>query len=222
MSTKEGNRFLLVFHTVVVTLVGVCGGLLLGLSIWATVNHNQEIFGLKYSGSSFLNVVGRLGILGIIVGGALVVAAILGYLSTLRDGCGTFWKIIYGIIASVLVLLLIAIAVGNLLFATRSNPKELENFFFDAWNESLKDPSYVAQLCQIEQTYHCRGFYDDSCNSTQQMQCPSCDTPVDPSITAGCWNKVLDDFKKYYYPVGILSAILALLLSMDLIAICAI
>jgi len=229
---RESSRAVLVFHVVVTTLLSFCGGVLLGVSIWATVSKNNEVFGLNYTGSSIVNVVARLSVAGIILGGGLVVIGLMGYLASIRGGCGTFWKVVYGILAVLTVGLLVAIAVVNLLLATKSSSGEIENFFRNAWVRSVQDPNYVEQVCQIEQTYQCRGFYDSSCmgcssnggcnNTKQQLECPTCDAMADPSITIGCWNKVTQELRKYAYPVGIVSAVLAGLVSMDVVAICVI
>lgn len=233
MGEKRGDgarsRFMLMFHTFVMTLCLVGGGILLGVSTWATIGKSNEIFGLNYTGSSFLNTVTRLGVLGIIAGGCLIVFGIFGLLATVRGGCGVCLKVVFGVLSVFLIIALVAVAVATLWFASGTNPRGVENFFRDAWINSVQSSSYVDQVCTIESSFNCRGFDDNACVGCSgngncppdaARQCPDCGSG-NPAVTSGCWGEIMSDYRKYYYPVGITSAILAGFLLMDMMTLCA-
>mmetsp|Transcript_39011 Transcript_39011/g.95419 ORF Transcript_39011/g.95419 Transcript_39011/m.95419 type:complete len:230 (+) Transcript_39011:103-792(+) len=225
---EKRNECAFGLHIAIVTVLFVAAGILLGLSIYTVVRGDGGLFELNYTGTNFLNTVLNLGIVGIIAGAAMLILALIGLVASAKGGCGIFLKIIYIALGIIAVCALIGVAVVLIWFTAGTNPREVEDFFRDAWKDTVNDPSFSESACNIQRNYECQGFDNGDCNSCDadgcgagSQVCPTgCEGFAYESGRPGCWEAVHDDLSKFYLPVGIVSASLAGLTLIDIFLVC--
>eukprot|EP00188_Purpureofilum_apyrenoidigerum_P002845 Plantae.Rhodophyta-Purpureofilum_apyrenoidigerum.ctg2900.p1 GENE.Plantae.Rhodophyta-Purpureofilum_apyrenoidigerum.ctg2900~~Plantae.Rhodophyta-Purpureofilum_apyrenoidigerum.ctg2900.p1 ORF type:complete len:240 (+),score=31.74 Plantae.Rhodophyta-Purpureofilum_apyrenoidigerum.ctg2900:149-868(+) len=218
------------YHGLVCLLLFLGGGALLGYSIYLQVTNQGLLPDLPYEGAGFVRVLLTSAVAGIIVGGAIMVIALIGFIAFNRGCCGVMFGIIYTIALIAVMAVLLFAAVVTLKFVTGNN--QFEEKLRNGWTTAITGPNkeeYQPVACEIQLTYECKGFIDNDCNgcdpyqdpsscSQEQLQvCPSC--PSTPSSNAGCYNTVVDAYHKFFLPIGIVATALAALAFMDIVVI---
>lgn len=179
-----------------------------------------------------LNGLLSLGYIAIAIGILCILISMIGVAVSKSSGRCLFLVIYMVLLLSVIVALvmlsvfLLQLSSGKTLF---SLDKKLES----AWETTVTKDKEAA--CKIQVDYDCFGFSDGFCagcgrlNSEGQRvceadkvrQCPVCDGTL-AGNERGCYDEILGRTKSVWRPIGIGAAVLAAVLLLDVVIVCAI
>eukprot|EP00172_Hildenbrandia_rubra_P004170 Plantae.Rhodophyta-Hildenbrandia_rubra.ctg7924.p1 GENE.Plantae.Rhodophyta-Hildenbrandia_rubra.ctg7924~~Plantae.Rhodophyta-Hildenbrandia_rubra.ctg7924.p1 ORF type:complete len:242 (+),score=35.45 Plantae.Rhodophyta-Hildenbrandia_rubra.ctg7924:479-1204(+) len=241
MALNERSKFATTLHTIVALLLLLGGGALVGVGIWSLASEKSGNFDLDYSGSSFWKWVLHYGIAAIIAGSFLLLSALVALIALSRRCLGKVFRVVYILMALVILAVLLFISIVSLLIVTRRDRESIEDFVRDAWKISIKseDENVRNEVCKIQERWDCVGFSDGDCTGcvlgtesgcsenvdggfgTKSEFCPQCgDVKRDPN--KGCFPEIRDTLKKVYLPLGIVTAVLAAIVLLDIFVVCCI
>mmetsp|Transcript_16647 Transcript_16647/g.68216 ORF Transcript_16647/g.68216 Transcript_16647/m.68216 type:complete len:244 (-) Transcript_16647:342-1073(-) len=217
------------FHGTICVLMFCLGAALLGYSIYLQVQGQGLVPDLDFSASdNFIWLVLNSAITGIVIGAAMMVTSIVGLIAFNKGCCGVLFGIVYTFVMICILAGLLFIAVVTLLFATDTDGETLQNSAREVWTASVTDPEFTDVTCEIQSNLSCAGFsagdcdgcYDGSqeCSPEQEEVCPSCNPAATNSAT-GCYDAIVDEYKAFYLPVGIVSTVMATLVVVDIFTI---
>lgn len=230
MSRAQVNRAASCYHAVVALLMLLAGGALLGLGIHLTVSDHAGPIDLEYGSNSFLDFVLRAGILCIVIGSFILITAVCALVALGRRCVGQTFRVIYIMLALLVLIGLIFITVVSwLVYARRATPL-VRDFFSDAWERTVRErPSAI---CKIESNLECRGFADVSCQKEECAVCPKETTATSrlptqigeskPSMkNISCYQTIKRDLRAVYLPAAIVGTILSVAVLIDVFVVCA-
>jgi len=218
------------YHGLVCLLLFLGGGALLGYSIYLQVTNQGLLPDLPYEGAGFVRVLLTSAVAGIIVGGAIMVISLIGFITFNRGCCGVLFGILYTLAMFAIMAVLIFAAVITLKFVTGTN--RFEDRLREVWTRAITGQDreeFQPVVCEIQNMYNCKGFdtddcvgcdplsNPDACSEEQMKVCPSCQST--PSSDEGCFNAVVSAYDKFFLPVGIISTALAGLVFLDIVII---
>lgn len=228
MAKNDQFRFTRVYHTIVAIIILLAGGALLGLGIWLTATDNGGPFNLDYSGQSSVDFMLRTDVAAMVVGGFLLLTAIVSLVALSKALVGKSFRVIYVIMALVIFFVLVAITVLSIIVLRNINNFEVRSFVANAWVRTVEnDPSVI---CGIEKTFKCRGFISNDCLACPtglETECAAVSTfcaecgdigAVDPSI--GCFEEIISRFSNLFLPAAIVSGILSVIVLVDIFFTC--
>lgn len=141
-------------------------------------------------------------------------------------------KILYTVFACAILALLLFISVVSFLLLKRKNPLGVETFLETSWKNTVATAKDDA--CKVQKELSCYGFRDDFCvgcwsfNNTNERVCSKEQTPSCPkcdgtsvAMTDGCYSQLLRTVAVAYRPLGIVSAIFAGVVLLDIVVACA-
>lgn len=223
MAGYEERRTSKFFHTIVAILLLLTGGGLIGFGIWLTVAENTGPFNLDYTGDGgVFDVVLRTNIIVLIAGGFIILSGISSLLSMAKKCVGQTFRIIYIVLALVLFLIFAGLCVTSALIMARRNDDNIEEFIRDAWERTVKNEESV--VCHIENTFECRGFYDDDCKPLSTVfreRCASCSNETyDIDAAGGCFSEITHLMRNVFLPVSVVSGAMAIVIFVDMMIAC--
>lgn len=223
MAGHEERRSGKMFHTIVAILLLFTGGGLIGFGIWLSVAEDTGPFNLDYTGDGdVFDVVLRTNILVLIAGSFILLSGISSLLSMAKKCVGHTFRVIYIVMAIVLFLVFAALCVISALVMARRENEDVEKFIRDAWERTVSNEESV--VCHIENTFECRGFYDDDCKTLSPVfsqRCASCNnTTYDVDSAGGCYSEITHLMRNVFLPVSIVSGVMALIIFIDMMIAC--
>lgn len=227
MAIQERNRFVRTFHAVVAILMLLAGGALLGTGIWLLATDNAGPLNLEYADNNVWDFVLNFGIGGIIIGAFLMVTAIAGLFALGRKCVGSCFKVIYVIMALVVLAVLIFITVLSAIIRERGASEEVRDFLQESWDRTVTEKP--EEICRVEEFYKCRGFDDNDCVQCilgTEPQCAattSCarNCGVATYAGVGCYDEIIGSVRRYFLPVAIVGGILSVIVIIDIFMTCA-
>lgn len=223
MPKHEQYRFTRVFHTIVAILLLLTGGAALGFGIWLSVTNNANTYKLDFgNGNSFRSWLSASNIT-IGVGVFLLLTAVVSLIALTRECVGKTFRIIYALMAILIMLALVATCVISIVILRNRNDAEVRTFVRDAWEETIRNDNNT--VCEIEKALECKGFDDDDCkvcvgieNNCDVDVCASCG--ISKFVGVGCFEMIVDRLWSLFLPTAIVSGVLALVVLMDIFFIC--
>lgn len=214
MATRDVNRAAACYHAFVAIMLLVIGGGLLGVGIWLHVSNNGGPIDLDFTGSDFLNFVLGISIAAIIIGIFLMLTAIVALVALARRCVGKVFRFLYIVLAVIILAVLIFIAVVSFVVLARRNDSFVRDVLKDAWERTVReDPNAI---CRIEEDFKCRGFDDAKCATETCATCPNATS----TATESCYDKIMDDLRRVYLPLGIVSTVVAFFVLADIFVVC--
>lgn len=226
MAVHEKNRFVRTFHAVVAILMLLAGGALLGTGIWLLATDNAGPLDLEYADNNVWDFVLNFGIGGIIIGGFLMIAAITGLVALSRKCVGSCFKVVYIVMALVVLAVLLLITVASAVIRARGDSQEVKDFLEEAWDRTVKENP--DEICRLEEFYECRGFDDTDCSKCRlgieaecsaTVACANCG--VATNVGTGCYDEIVDSVRKYFLPVAVVGGVLSAIVIIDILMTCA-
>lgn len=238
MAIAERSRFASTVHTFVAILLLLGGGGLVGVGIWFLASDKGGNFDLDYdTDSSFWKYVLNFGVAAIIAGAFLLASALAAIIALSRRCLGKVFRIIYVLMALVILAVLLFISIVSLLIVTRRDTDSIEDFVRNAWKSSISsdDEGVRDEVCKIQERFNCIGFSDGDCTGcvlgteaacsetvpgeTERKSelCPKCGS-VERDPDNGCFSEIRGTLKKVYLPLGIITAVLAAIVLLDILA----
>lgn len=223
MAGYEERRSAKFFHTIVAILLLLTGGGLIGFGIWLTVAENTGPFNLDYTGDGdVFDVVLRTNVIVLIAGSFIMLSGISSMLSLAKKCIGQTFRIIYIVLAIILFLIFGALCVISAIIMARRNDDNVEEFIRDAWERTVKKEESV--VCHIENTFECRGFYDDDCKPLSPVfdeRCGTCNNETyDVDTAGGCYFEITHLMRTVFLPVAIVSGAMAIVIFIDMMIAC--
>lgn len=235
MAINERNRLATHIHSIVAILLLLGGGALVGAGIWLLASDKGGRLPLDYTGSSFWNYVLNFGVAAIIAGVFLLVAALAALISLSRKCLGKVFRVVYVLMALVILAALLFIAIVSLLIVDKRDAQGVEDFVEEAWERSVtsNDSDLVEEVCKIQDRWDCLGFADNDCtgcengegtecDAAQQRRCPTCAAAPTRDASKGCFDEIKGTLKRIYLPMGIVASVLAAIVLLDVFVVCCI
>lgn len=247
---RKGTR---AYHAVVAVLILLTGVGLLGVGVWLRFTDNGDFLDLDYSGSSngVVEAIASTDIGAMVTGAFLILSGIISLIALTRKSCvGYTFRILYIILALVILIVLLAVCAASITFLTSKDTTRVRRFFSDAWENSVGSGSFTspddvpnsqAFLCQLESSFKCRGFdandcvscptgdinSEASCAANVNSRCPLCATigsydrnTSEVDVAVGCYKKFTGTLDNVFLPSAIVSGILSIVLLIDIFFTC--
>lgn len=230
MAKNDEVRLTRVFHTIVAILILLCGGALLAFGIWLAATGNGSSYNLDYGDDNILNVALSARTGSIILGGFLLATGMVSLIALGKQCLGKTFRVIYILMAAVILIVLVFITVISIIILRNRDQQDVRTFVRDAWKRSVGANADV--VCEIEDSFTCRGFEDNDCTlcvtgleqacsaSNTVDLCARCpDAPVrNPAV--GCYSKIIDRLRNLFLPIAIVSGILSAVVLVDMMFTC--
>lgn len=208
----------------VAILILLAGGGLLGVGIWMTSTGSGGPLNLDYTGDSFFNVVLSADIGAIILGTFLLLTGLVSLIALTRKLLGVTFRILYVIMATVILAILVLITVMSSLIVANGDNAEVKKFIEEAWARTVKNDASI--ICEIENRFECRGFKDGDCtlcvlgiepecNAT--VLCAECRDQVPDDAEKGCFDEILSTFNSVFLPSAIIGGLLSTVVLIDIL-----
>lgn len=228
MAKADEARCTRVYHIIVAILTLLAGGGLLGLGIWLQTNGQHGLFDLQFSGTNVLDVLLRANIAAIAFGIFLILTAIVSLVALSRNCLGITFRIIYVIMAAIILAVLVLACVASIILLRNRENKTFENQMKNAWALTVASGSEVT--CELEEWFECRGFEDSdciqcmtgleaSCPPVAKRFCAPCHEPKAHHST-GCYDEIINTVSRALLPTAIVSGVLAAMLLIDMMVMC--
>lgn len=230
MTRAQVNRAAACYHTFTALLLLLSGGGLLGLGIWLQVTSHGGPLDLAYGSNPFLDFILGAGILCIAIGGFILATAVSALIALGRRCVGKTFRVIYIILAVVVLALIVLVSVVSWMVFARRNTPAVKSFFKEAWERTVKQRPQA--VCAIENAFKCRGFEETTCRTER---CADCDALMKAEFLPGqsevlfsissqksaCYPKIRRDIRNIYLPTAIISTLLATFVLVDVFVVCA-
>lgn len=229
MAKHEENRAVRLYHGFIAILLLLGGGALIGAGIWLRVS-DKSIPRLDYTGSTILNWAVSSAWAAIIVGCFLIITAVISLFALGRNCLGTTFKVIYIILALVILAFLVFVCVVAAIIRARGSDDNVKNALSDAWENTVVGDrgleDNTSSTCGIERNLNCRGFTNNDClgcetagGCLRAQFCANC-TGTQPLFETGCYDRILDRFNDVFLPAAIVTGILAAMVLLDVFITC--
>ncbi len=218
MARHEANRAAACYHAFVAILLLLMGGAMLGFGIWLQVTNKGGLVDLQYQGESFANVVLGAAKISIIIGVVFILTSVVSLIALARKCVGKVFRVIYILLALVILAALIIVSTVCFLIVANREADFFKNILEDAWKKAVVEKPKA--ICVIERQLNCRGFNDSKC---VQEQCAQCDA-IPGALQSGlesCYQAVKGDLRRVYLPLAIVSAVVGLIVLIDIFVVCA-
>lgn len=214
MAKTDQHRVARVYHAIVAVLILLAGGGLLGIGIWLTTS-DADPFDLDYSGDTIFQSALKVNIIAMAIGAFLLISAIASIISLSRQCIGRAFRIIYLILAVIILLVLFSVCVVSAISVRLGDTASGRSFVTAAWvNSIINKPAHV---CAIERHFQCKGLFDAQCSKCDtgfelecrpnRIYCTPC-ADVDHRTPEGCFQKIKTRIRAVFFPMAIVSGIL--------------
>lgn len=203
-------------------LLLISGAAALAAGIWLRIDDNGGPLNLEYSEDNVFRDILRVGIGSIIIGSFLMLTALFSLFSLSRNCVGKTFRIIYVLMAVVILLVLIAITAIAVVIHRSGDSETVRDFISEAWDDTVRvNPS---EICKVESNLDCRGFEDNECsrcengpggNCDNAASCASCATTRGADI--GCYTRIIDRLENVFLPVAIVGGVLSFVVLVDIL-----
>ena len=218
MAEHERSRGAACYHVLIAIILLLLGGGFLGFGIWLRVGNHTGAPQLNFSGSSVLTLLLHISIIAIIAGCVFIVTSIISLLALARRFVGKVFRVIYVLLALVILAALIFIAVVAFWIYVNRDMPVTRDVLNEGWKTGVREDPRI--ICGFEKDFKCRGFLDNKCDPEKCARCEGTTGPIQGRDEA-CYPKIKRSLRNVYLPVGIVSTIMAVLVLTDVFVTCA-
>lgn len=222
------------YHMLVTVLILLAGMGLLGVGIWRRVNRDEAPFNLSEDfideTDELWSLVLRFDLAAIVVGIFLIISGIIGLIGVAKNCLGGVARVLYLILAVVILLGCGGIAGVSFYLLARGTGQDsrLESYSLTAWESGVSaDPDAI---CVFENDFKCRGFEDGdcaacptgedaTCTEQDRMRCAPCSGATSSQGT-GCFEKLTGSLRTYYIIAGAVFSAITLIVLTDIFTLC--
>lgn len=189
-------------------------------------------FSCSFLTDSAINAFLSVAVVTMVAGALLIVFSIFGVIVARAKSIRIPVLILYSLMALIVIGALVLIAVVMLMLAKGKAPLGIEMALAKAWRNTVAQRK--ADACRIQKDYKCFGFYDHfclgcgafnssnirDCSKEQAPLCPICSS-TPPKTTKGCYDAIVGYTKNLNIPVGASCSVVAGIVALDALFVCA-
>lgn len=250
MAKAEARKNTRAYHSFVAVLLLISGVGALGVGVWLRFTDRGDFLDLDFSGTSngAIEAITSTDVGLMLIGAFLILSSIASLIALARNCIGYTFRVIYAIMAVIILVVLLGTCAASIAFLTNRNNSDVKDFFATAWENGVGEgeitsPDDVAKsqaaICKIESTFNCRGFEDNdcvvcptgnvltepACAANNSSRCALCGTVTNVTaseidVSNGCYNDIANTLRNAFLPSAIVSGILAVVVLIDIFFTC--